>query len=554
LSKVTNSNINNSNNNITSNNIKDGNVNDNVNSANDSGSKNNPSVGFSGRNGYIRTSSNGNAHISSRPNTANDALNADCGASTKTHSSTAADDNHVEFDCDILPYKKQKRPRLSAVDEEATCKRGASQNRSSGRGASALSSSCNCRAGDGNGQNDVGESCFKHESIEGESLSRSSSSVFVGPEDTIGNAITKACAKNAGKSLTSLKYHYGLQCQIREWISMALVRRSFALLGKASTLANRCGIHMDRILCGIPEEEDHENDQDSYKPERNNNIGRRMNYLLAELLEPRSQQKIPLLERHMLSPRLSSDVLAMVGCQSCPTFQEQEMRNRWIIIRETHCGKSSFYCSPAFEQNVLCWSHISQIYEDNLADINSLIFVRDDFRRLIACVAQQLSSHSVEGMPPRPVHAPKTTVRLLSRQLSQSNCGAQDVVRKARGNDVMTLEMDLLVILIPTMDKTTYYLELFHRSCDGDGDDYLIDDAENQSSRRASNNINAGDDSPFKKSGMGDIQNRYMQGRLRGDDSNPPTFDDVVESEEWVGIDDVLASGDIDDLITALCD
>jgi len=45
-----------------------------------------------------------------------------------------------------------------------------------------------------------------------------------------------------------------------------------------------------------------------------------------------------------------------------------------------------------------------------------------------------------------------------------------------------------------------------------------------------------------------------MQGRLRGDDSNPPTFDDVVESEEWVGIDDVLASGDIDDLITALCD
>jgi len=203
---------------------------------------------------------------------------------------------------------------------------------------------------------------------------------------------------------------------------------------------------------------------------------------------------------------------------------------------------------------VLCWSHISQIYEDNLADINSLIFVRDDFRRLIACVAQQLSSHSVEGMPPRPVHAPKTTVRLLSRQLSQSNCGAQDVVRKARGNDVMTLEMDLLVILIPTMDKTTYYLELFHRSCDGDGDDYLIDDAENQSSRRASNNISAGDDSPFKKSGMGDIQNRYMQGRLRGDDSNPPTFDDVVESEEWVGIDDVLASGDIDDLITALCD
>ncbi len=199
---------------------------------------------------------------------------------------------------------------------------------------------------------------------------------------------------------------------------------------------------------------------------------------------------------------------------------------------------------------MLCWSHISQIYEDNLADINSLIFVRDDFRRLIACVAQQLSSHSVEGMPPRPVHAPKTTVRLLSRQLSQSNCGAQDVVRKARGNDVMTLEMDLLVILIPTMDKTTYYLELFHRSCDGDGDgdDYLIGD----SSRRSSSNNNS--DSSLKKSGTGNMQSRDMQESSRRDESNPPTFDDVVESEEWVGIDDVLASGDIDDLITALCD
>eukprot|EP01083_Nonionella_stella_P187521 689238_1 len=30
----------------------------------------------------------------------------------------------------------------------------------------------------------------------------------------------------------------------------------------------------------------------------------------------------------------------------------------------------------------------------------------------------------------------------------------------------------------------------------------------------------------------------------------PPTFDNVIGAEDWVGIDDVLATGDIDDLMT----
>ena len=33
-----------------------------------------------------------------------------------------------------------------------------------------------------------------------------------------------------------------------------------------------------------------------------------------------------------------------------------------------------------------------------------------------------------------------------------------------------------------------------------------------------------------------------------------PVFDDIIDDEEWVGLDDVLASGDIDDLLTALLD
>ena len=394
---------------------------------------------------------------------------------------------------------------------------------------------------------------------ENQNLSRSSSSNFLNPEETIGNSIARAYAKNAGKQLISLKHHYGLQCQIREWISMALVRRSFGLLGKASSLANRCGIHMDRILCGVAEEGEEEtgdgNVRKTDSPGYNSvNIGRRMNYLLATLLEPRVQQSIPLLERRMLVPRLPQDVLAFVGCQSCPTFQEHEMRNRWIIIRQTDRGHSRFYCSPAFERNVICWSHISQIYEDNLADINSLIFVKDDFRRLMACVAHQLSSHSVEGMPSRPVHAPKTTVRLLSRQLGHMNYGASDVVRQAKSSNTMTLEMDLSLVFVPTMDRTIYYMEMFHRSQVGDvcGGVYGQGVDGGQPVALSSSPSNA--QVPINVSASGGNHAPMQGGIPPTDSSNPPTFDDIVESEEWVGIDDVLATGDIDDLLAALCD
>ena len=85
-----------------------------------------------------------------------------------------------------------------------------------------------------------------------------------------------------------------------------------------------------------------------------------------------------------------------------------------IVIRETNCGVTRFYASPAFERNLLCWRHISQIFEDNLADSFSLMFAKEDFRRFLACYAHQISSQPSAESPIRPVYAPKITVRLLS--------------------------------------------------------------------------------------------------------------------------------------------
>ena len=434
-------------------------------------------------------------------------------------------------------------------------------------------------------------------------MSRNSSTQnFVTPEDAIGKEIGRAISKNSGKSLQNLKNHYGLQCQIREWISMALTRRSFALLGKASSLANRCGIHMDRILCGV--NDDHDDDDDDNNGYVNISVSggndqslsppQRMNYLLATLLEPRARQTLPVKERFMLKPNLPKEFLSIVGCQNNPSFHDHNLRNRWIIIRETHKGITSFYCSPAFERNVLCWTHISQIYEDNLADINSLIFVKDDFRKFLACNAHQISAHSKEGMPPCPVHAPKTRIRLLGRQWGQASYTdpsmssgyiTKEMIRNVQDlGNVKTCEMDLRFVSFPTMDKTTYYLEFFHHSGDGSSSSMGSGTASGLSSwaRNMSNDslltktgatatATAADDTagaagsstinvaqqPPQQQQQHQQQTEQIVSESPGTEE-PPTFDDIIGceelGEEWVGINDIVASGDIDDLITALLD
>ncbi|KAL7492173.1 hypothetical protein ACHAWT_002410, partial [Skeletonema menzelii] len=382
---------------------------------------------------------------------------------------------------------------------------------------------------------------------EGESLSRSSSTQnFITPEEAIGNHYMSACAGHSELTKTSLKHHYGLQCQIREWISMALARRSFALLGKASSLAHRCNMHMDRILSGL---DDCEHDFEEKKCSHKKCAGPRMHYLLSMLLEPQSKISIPIEDRHMLLPHFPPAFLSVIGCQNGHFFQESEIRNRWIIVRETRCGISRFFCSPAFERNVLCWAHVSQIYEDNLADIHSLIFVKDQFRRFLACNAYQIWSHSERGMPPRPVHAPKTRVRLLSKRWGMATYqddGVTNPVTKTmiqQVDDVMTLEMDLLFVSFPTMDKTTYYLEFFHS-------------AKNDSSATANGNPSIArglSNVSLNNIGAGEVLSECVQQKSPESTSmNPPTFDDIMEKEEWVGIDDVLASGDINELMDAL--
>ena len=111
---------------------------------------------------------------------------------------------------------------------------------------------------------------------------------------------------------------------------MALVRRSFALLSKASSLANRCGISMDRILCGVVEEVEKKGGAEKKtKGGCKMNVGGKMNYLLSVFLEPRTAQVVPMEQREMLVPTLPPSLLSLVGCQACPTFKCKDVGNRW---------------------------------------------------------------------------------------------------------------------------------------------------------------------------------------------------------------------------------
>jgi hypothetical protein len=118
-------------------------------------------------------------------------------------------------------------------------------------------------------------------------------------------------------------------------------------------------------------------------------------------------------------------------------------------------------------------------------------------------------------------------------------------------DDVMTLEMDLLFVSFPTMDKTTYYLEFFHSVKNNDATTGPAPGSENVNSssipRGLSNvSLNKEDED------AAEAERHLYSESPEGSNANPPTFDDIMESDEWVGIDDVMASGDINELMDAL--
>jgi hypothetical protein len=102
---------------------------------------------------------------------------------------------------------------------------------------------------------------------------------------------------------------------------------------------------------------------------------------------------------------------------------------------------------------------MSQIYEDNLADIFSLIFGKEDLDRFQSYLARQVSLRHDEGTRTRPVHAPMMKIRLFSKSWGETDYDDEQVVvtkemvDEAVICDFPTRHVDLMLASVQTMDK-----------------------------------------------------------------------------------------------------
>lgn len=170
--------------------------------------------------------------------------------------------------------------------------------------------------------------------------------------------------------------HFGLNYLVRSWVSMALRRRSFSLLSRAGTLANNCGISMDQILCETE-------------------MQRGMDFLYPFLLTKSAKQEV--VDSNGLQPSKVPDSLwKAIGCNS----QDPSLQRRWIFMREMQKGLSRYFCSPAFEDNVVTRSQIEETYRSNTKPVVDLFLL--DRSAHTRGVAHQISLYKTPGVAPTP--------------------------------------------------------------------------------------------------------------------------------------------------------
>lgn len=220
--------------------------------------------------------------------------------------------------------------------------------------------------------------------------------------------------------------------------------------------------------------------------------------------------------------------------------------------------------------NYIVPSHFLALFyssPDNLVDVASLFLLKDAFLKLLACNAHQISLHSSGGMPPRPVHASKTKVRLLGRRWASNDDINKKMIEEVMGGGSATseMEMDMRYVYLPRTDKTTHYLELFHHS-ENDGGGGL--EPWTRSMSHDSANVRAVCDGAAGEQRSVVFPNNNEMNHDAANSSpvernvsesppkleEPPSLHEVKNGQEFVGIDDILGNEDMDQLLTLLLD
>ena len=246
-----------------------------------------------------------------------------------------------------------------------------------------------------------------------------------------------------------LRHHYGLRHLIRQWICLAVKRRTWALWARAGHLADACGMSMDDILCH----------QTTPLPQRG------MDCLYPFLLTPAAEQTV-------VGPPLQVSEVPMslwraIGIgddnrnDKDATIPEdvilQAMADRWVFLRETNRGVSRFYVSPAFAAHVVTRAVIEDTYRANAMDIAALYLTpacgnTTDFVRGFT---QQIGLHVAPGMVTPPTHLPHVRIRTKTQSSTDTNINQQPQHGEQDDDEYIIQEVDQLWCLaIPDMDQS----------------------------------------------------------------------------------------------------
>jgi hypothetical protein len=278
--------------------------------------------------------------------------------------------------------------------------------------------------------------------------------------------------------------HFGLKCLIRCWFATAVRRRNFQMLAKAAQTAQRAGLSMDQIF-------DCEGDARCIN-EENSHPQTSMSFLPSLLLTPKESQQTT-------GPRLRwselPEPLLMAAGGRCPSGTEFEMAeqgdnlshlgSRWIFVRETRCGITRFFTSPAFERDIMPWATIDTTFKAGQKEVGSLFYApvgassisgsNVSKTNFLHCLAKQVSLHAKPGQP---LIASKfrSAVRLLptarpnlrvSRMVTVEEAISHGA-KKGKGEPTVAIQdVDILGSNMPVSENQMfYYIELLLQTDD----------------------------------------------------------------------------------------
>lgn len=277
-----------------------------------------------------------------------------------------------------------------------------------------------CDAADANAKTSIGSAgpqtckrckrlklpCTPHVSRQGKGPKKRKAAQPANDCEAAGGTSVEACVVKESSQLGS--NHYGLHFVIRHWVSIAATRRSFSLLDRACSLACRCGIGMDQIMCG-----------DNNFPLAATSLdgNRSMSFLPGIILKPSSEQQVG--GSALLLKEVPADMLQAIECNEGSAHPPE---SRWIIVREMKCGVSRYYVSEAMQKDIASLDRVQQTWQQNLMEVNDLWLPKEEKPKFSRGFNQQLAIYKDPFMEPRPTSIKGTKIRLNDGSETNVDC------------------------------------------------------------------------------------------------------------------------------------